>query len=350
MAQADFKYLTPEMRELFLKHGYVKIPGAIPKEKVDAFTSNVFVRLGWDENDKSTWVEETVHLPRHREEPTKEHMPEAYHVACELVGGEDKFDDDIMTKSGDSLILNFGSDFWTGHEQHPRDTGNWHVDGDWFDRFLDSTEQALVTICLYTDVVHDGGPTYICPNALPKVIRWLYEHPEGGWDNKEHFPPLLEKEEEFVELTGNAGDVFLCHPFMPHSKSRNHLRKFRAITNPCCSLREPLNFNRSDGNYTMVEQKILQDIGKESLPDWHITRERRRFQPRTQPSKTAKIKEELARMQAHAAKTGIPVDSLHLRGETMEVDKLMRYPALHAPIQPGKVDSIERARPRAIAV
>jgi hypothetical protein len=181
-------------------------------------------------------------------------MPRVYQAACELVGGEDRLDPELFTKSGDSLIINTGDEATKDIDQHPRDTNNWHIDGDWFEHYLDSGDQALVVICLYTDVVDRGGPTLICPAALPAVIKYLHDHPEGGWDNKAVFSEALKYEEKFVYLTGKAGDVFLAHPFMPHSRSRNHLRNFRAITNPPCTLKEPMNFNRPDGDYASTNE------------------------------------------------------------------------------------------------
>lgn len=41
-----------------------------------------------------------------------------------------------------------------------------------------------MTVVLYTDVIPDGGPTLICPKALPKVLEWMRDHPEGGYSNK----------------------------------------------------------------------------------------------------------------------------------------------------------------------
>jgi hypothetical protein len=82
---------------------------------------------------------------------------------------------------------------------------------------------------------------------------------------------------------------------------------------------------------SLVEQKILHDLGVSSLPNWHSTGPRTRFQPRTQPAKSAKIQEELQRMKAYADLKGGTVDSIHLRGEPMEVDKLLRYPMLESP-------------------
>lgn len=76
------------------------------------------------------------------------------------------------------------------------------------------------------------------------------------------------------------GDVYLLHPFMLHSASRNVLREVRIITNPPVSLKEPFNYNRADGRYSLIEQKTLRDLGRpEGLPEWRITGEREMLTP-----------------------------------------------------------------------
>lgn len=56
----EYKYLSAEQRAHFLEHGWVRIPKAIPKEHVEWFSGNVWVRLGYDPEDKSTWKQEKV--------------------------------------------------------------------------------------------------------------------------------------------------------------------------------------------------------------------------------------------------------------------------------------------------
>ena len=59
-------------------------------------------------------------------------------------------------------------------------------------------------------------------------------------------------------------DVFLLHPLMLHTASKNLLRKARIITNPPVSLKEPFCFDRADPkDYSLVEQKTLNDLGIE---------------------------------------------------------------------------------------
>jgi hypothetical protein len=54
-------------------------------------------------------------------------------------------------------------------------------DGDFFRHFLDSPEQALLVIPLFADIQPRGGGTYIAPDGIPKVAKYLLEHPEGTY-------------------------------------------------------------------------------------------------------------------------------------------------------------------------
>jgi len=263
-------------------------------------------------------------MPRHRQIPTKDFTPAAWGAMCELLGGEDRVDTlpIVSYTSGDGLICNFGSEYWETHDIHPRDFDNWHVDGDWFTHYLDSPEQGLVVVQLFNDIIPRAGATWIVEDGLKYACKWLYDRPQG-----EDGIFLRDKEtnvavdeiracKDFVELTGNTGDVILCHPFMPHSASKNHLRVPRFITNPPVTLKEPFNYNRSNPeDYSLVELKTLQCLGVSSLPDWKITTERKRYTPRTRAGKDALIAAELARMKEHAEKTGGVVDSMHLKTE-----------------------------------
>lgn len=83
-------------------------------------------------------------------------------------------------------------------------------------------------------------------------------------------------------MTGEVGDVFLLHPFMLHSASKNLLRNVRLITNPLVSLKQPFNLSRigeDRKNYSLVEQKTLMELG---LPDgvgnWTVEGERGRYE------------------------------------------------------------------------
>jgi len=328
-----------------MEHGWVRIPQGMPQETVEWFLKNVWTRLGMDPNDKSTWVTDRpdkpdmVHMPRHRLRDPKECAPRAYQAMCELLGGEERIDRNNTYRSwsgwGDGLIVNIGNEYWEKHELAPRDLDNWHTDGDWFKHFLDSPEQALLVINLFSDVKSRGGATYVCEDGMDHIAKWLYEHPEGALPRLESADgsraiDCIKDCNRFSEMTGNKGDVILMHPFMPHSAAKNHLRNIRIIANPAVSVNQPFNFDREDGDYSLVESKTLALLGKDRLPGWKITSERQRWRPASagQAWKDTLVRRELGRLIDHSKKTGEPVESLWLDEskkalrEGMTIDKL----------------------------
>lgn len=130
---------------------------------------------------------------------------------------------------------------------------------------------------------------------MKHLAKHLYDHPEGttpwmrslndpthaAYEGREFWQQLAwdhEKcrDETFLEMTGEIGDVILMHPLMLHSASQNLLRIPRVITNPPVSLKKPFNFDREDlREYSLVEQKTLNDLGMpEGLKGWKIVNER----------------------------------------------------------------------------
>ena len=81
----EYKHLSAEQRQHFLDYGYVKIEGGIPPENVADYMKDIWVRLGWDPDDKSTWTKESVNLPSHRERMKADFMPKAWAAACMLM-------------------------------------------------------------------------------------------------------------------------------------------------------------------------------------------------------------------------------------------------------------------------
>lgn len=185
---------------------------------------------------------------------------------------------------------------------HPSDLDNWHCDGDFFVHYLDSPEQALLVIPLFSDIQPLGGGTYIAPDGIDIIARYLAAHPEGVIPEDRTFRPstciTTDKEKwkddpgfwshleeikrcrKFVEVTGEVGDVVLLHPLMMHSASKNNLRIPRVITNPPVGLRRPFDFDRErPEDFSLVERKTLKALGVERL-DFNITTERRPVVPK----------------------------------------------------------------------
>ena len=54
---------------------YVVIKSAFTPEKAEEWMTNMWVRLGLDPNDKSTWHSEKIHMPAQRREPVANFAP-----------------------------------------------------------------------------------------------------------------------------------------------------------------------------------------------------------------------------------------------------------------------------------
>ena len=109
------------------------------------------------------------------------------------------------------------------------------------------------------------------------------------------FGKLIHKCGSFEEITGKIGDVFLIHPYTLHAASGNPSGRARFITNPAVSLNEPMCFDRPDGDYSLVEQSVLNALDVPSL-DWEITSERERVVPERVARQKTMLEEQTARL------------------------------------------------------
>lgn len=268
-------------------------------------------------------------MPVHTKEEVATFAPKAWQAMLDLLGSEDRIDE-LSATWGDSFIVNLGSEADSGGLQpamNPKDLNNWHVDGDFFVHFLDSPEQALLVIPLFSDIKLGGGGTVIAPDGIDMIAQYLAAHPEGVLPTGLSFTPStstyaehkdhpgywshlkeIQRCEKFVELTGEVGDVILMHPLMLHSASKNHLRIPRVITNPPVALRQPFDFNRQNpDDFSLVELKTLKALGVDRL-DFKATTERRRVVPEREIRQRKMLEEEqkrLASINAAAANTAM---------------------------------------------
>jgi len=250
--------LTPQQVELFNEQGYIVIKGAFSREDSIAWVRDECLRAGYDLDDPETWSKEYVRLDTERKVTLPAYAPAAWQASCDLIGGEDR----LAYQSGIGLFaVNFRQGADSPYQPASAAVGGWHIDGWNFRHFLDSPEQALLGIPLMTDVLPEGGGTFIAADSVPVISRYLADHPEGVVDYEMPIKDLVSQCKDFREVTGEAGDFFLLHPFTLHAVSQNRLRLPRAICNVCYVMKEPMKLNREDGAYSPVEQAILHGLG-----------------------------------------------------------------------------------------
>lgn len=166
-----YKHLSPEEVNHFLTKGWLCVPGAIKEEYIHKWMQDLWVRVGYDEHDRSTWHSEYLHLPRHREVPAEQFTPEAWDKIVEICGGGDRIDPVRERYYGDAFIINFGSSEKASQINdsapfRPQDLRGWHTDDDWYRMFLDSSGNALTVIHAFTDIPARGGGTCVCEDGL----------------------------------------------------------------------------------------------------------------------------------------------------------------------------------------
>jgi hypothetical protein len=291
---SGYRVLSDEQERHFLDKGYVVIHDCFSRQAAEEYTRTLWARLGYAADDPSTWAEPSVHMPAHREFDVKEFAPKAWDAVCDLVGGEDRIARPYSW--GDGFIVNL----WQGADRpwspaSPRSPG-WHKDGDFFRHFLDSPEQGLLTLVLWSDVRHQGGATFAAADSVGPVARYLAERPGGVLPMEFDTAHLIGQCSEFVEATGAVGDVYLLHPFILHAKAQNILRVPRLITNPPVHLAEPMRFDRERyDDHSLVEKAILRGLGVEryeftpTAPREKVVPERVRRQERMKADETRRL-------------------------------------------------------------
>jgi len=165
-------------------------------------------------------------------------------------------------------------------------SAGWHWDGMGRKHFVHSPEQGLLVLPCFSDVASQGGGTLIATGSHKVVARYLTRFPEGQPNNvainecaSEH-PWLAEltghvesngdRTRKFLETTideqgtelrvietiAEAGDVMLAHPFMFHAASQNHSGMPRFMCNRAAPLTAPMDLDRADGAYSVLELSI----------------------------------------------------------------------------------------------
>jgi phytanoyl-CoA dioxygenase PhyH len=289
-----YRQLTGEQAEHFLQRGFVTVRGAFDPAAAQRWLDDAWTRFGYDRDDPATWVQKRIRLSARSRVDARTFAPAAWGAAMELVGGEERAV--LPWRWGDSFIANLGVGADRPWQPPSAAVGGWHKDGDFFRHFLDSPEQALLTLILWTDMLPKGGGTFVAADSVPVVARFLADHPEGVPPDGFGYAELIGQCRDFVEMTGRAGDVVLLHPYALHATSQNVLGVARFITNPALALREPMNFHRPDPDgFSLVERAVLAGLGVDRLdfapaaPREKVVPDRVRRQPAQAAAESARL-------------------------------------------------------------
>ena len=281
---AECSIVSREEAEHFVVNGFVVVKGAFSKDHASHVAEQAWRELktvhSVDKNDPSTWARRgagpgpagyTRLRGSDKQHRVRTLAPRAFQAQLDLVGGAHRFPyNGDQLEWGEGVVSNLGiPDDPRWRPPAARQPG-WHKDGWHFRHFLNSPEQALVTVPLYSDIQPKSGGTYLALDSIGPVARLLLDspggiHPDSVQGGGYLIPGLADQCSEFGELTGEAGDMVLLHPYMLHRVSINPSTRPRFIANMAPVLSEPMDFDREpDDCYSLVELATLHALGQSS--------------------------------------------------------------------------------------
>jgi hypothetical protein len=267
------RVLSDAQREQFLRQGFVKIENAFPSETAAEARAILWNATGCDPSDKTTWTRAVIRLGDFAQEPFRQavNTPVLHSAFDELVGAGRW----VPRQSLGGFPVRFP------HPDDPGDTG-WHVDasfpsdqpGDSNAGYLDwriniySRGRALLMLFLFSGIAEDDAPTRIRLGSHRRVAQLLAPAGESGLSMIELSTAAADATRDLPEVaaTGAAGTVFLCHPFLVHAAQPHRGTTPRFLAQPPLIPRAPLELDRPDGQYSLVEKAILLALAETQSP------------------------------------------------------------------------------------
>jgi hypothetical protein len=245
----------------FIRDGFVRIDGAFPRNLADQARSILWQDTGCDPEDPATWIRPVIRLGMYGQEPfARAANTPALHKAFDQLVGAGRW---LRRPNLGTFPIRFPS------ADDPGDTG-WHIDtsfppetGDPND-FLNwrvnvtSKGRALLMLFLFSDVGEHDAPTRIRTASHIDIAKILAPAGESGLSLRElavnGFNETLARPE--VSATGDAGTVYLCHPFLVHAAQPHRGTRPRFLAQPPLLPASQVTLDRGNGAYSPVEQAI----------------------------------------------------------------------------------------------
>lgn len=247
--------IEPSEIERFLDDGYTLVKDAFDPDAAAAIRAMVYKRLGMDPSDQPSEGFKHIAETFRGEEVERVYSPRVVAAFDELAGAG-RWQHPHGLGWWPVLFPGFTPGPWAPP------TRGWHVDGSFFHHHLNSREQGLLAIFLFTDTGPDDGGTVFDIGSHKIAAHVLAAEPEGLSPGG-----LCKRVNDYGQrnvsrVVGKAGDIVVLHPFMNHTTGVNIGSHTRIMCNVCVSLNEPMNFNRADGDYSPVELAIKRALAE----------------------------------------------------------------------------------------
>jgi hypothetical protein len=254
-------FLKPHEVQAFVETGFVRIDEAFSRTVAAEGREILWRATGCDRFDRTTWTQPVIRLGGYSDPPFQQaaNSPRLIAAFDQLIGAGRWLPRDGLG----TFPVRFPS------KEEPSDTG-WHVDVSYPPSAEDadqsifqwrinifSRDRALLMLFLFSDVAESDAPTRIRVGSHLDVARILAPAGEAGMSLANLAQQLDQSaHRQEVIATGQAGTVYLCHPFLVHAAQPHRGTEPRFMAQPPLGLKEPFQFVRNDGAYSPAEQAI----------------------------------------------------------------------------------------------
>lgn len=246
----------------FIEQGFVRIDNAFPQEVAKAARAILWRDTGCDPDDASTWTRPVIRLGHYSQAPfiAAANTP-ILHAAFDQLVGRDHWH---PCMSVGTFPVRFPS------PDDPGDAG-WHIDVSfglddpdflaWRANVV-SKGRALLMLMLFSDVGEADAPTRIRAGSHRDIARMLAPAGEAGLSLRELAANGFAETAYLPEVlaTGEAGTVYLCHPFLVHAAQPHRGTRPRFLAQPPLHPKVALDLTRSGHDASPVERAIREAL------------------------------------------------------------------------------------------
>jgi hypothetical protein len=246
--------LEPAQVEQFISDGFVRVDAAFPREQADEARAILWKATGCSPDDPATWTQPVIRLGMFTQGPFIDAANTArLHAAFDQLVGERRW---VRPGAMGTFPVRFPS------AVDPGDAG-WHIDVSFGTDAADfmswranihSKGRALLMLFLFSDVGDHDAPTRIRVGSHADIARQLAPAGDAGQTLRELAADgfAASAHRPIVSATGDAGTVYLCHPFLVHAAQPHRGEHPRFLAQPPLLPADP--DNRPHGHPNAVEQ------------------------------------------------------------------------------------------------
>jgi hypothetical protein len=254
--------LTKGQIDHFINYGFIKIENAFSSDIADECRAILWKASGCDPDHSESWTQPVIRIGELGLEPFKKaaNTPVLHKAYDQLVGVGHW----IPRTTLGSFPIRFPC------KEQANDTG-WHVDasypganpGDYFEWRINvySKGRGLLMLFLFSDVTELDAPTLIRVGSHLDVAKVLAPERERGLSFMEladRLPTIAAREE--VLATGNAGTVYLCHPFIVHAAQHHRGTAPKFMAQPPLLMKRDFSFGNGNSSLSPVEEAIVKGL------------------------------------------------------------------------------------------